>query len=768
MNCLHPVRLLTRTDADINTLYHSFFLIQYLPSTKELKTIKKISNSKSDINNIESGLGIFVIDIVKNSTETERSGICVVTTSSGIRYYAFLRSYKNKVFAAVACLPIISFTRRLLDLLVFEEKDVLTNMLLVLCELPVVPVAGLQYKIELTAGVAELKFSAIEQAEDSDIDILIISVLTPKMIVRAWEAIVLERKVLVVSSIDSIITACCEFFRRLALPLFIVNTYVPLLPEQLIESVEAPFPYLLGANTNIIRKAGVDLSDTVIIDLDNRDVIPVRNSTSFPADSRAPTNLIAKLMIEVNEILLKPLGNWLQRADSSQPYNSCEKVGTVNSPICEESFKLRATMISQLFIRTNLSLISSRTCTVRAFFRRPKVEGTINEDFSDLNLQQNPKRKACTSMGYHFSGGIHSGFMQLVKERNEDDDAGPNFIPCWVEMDSRIFSVYEHADSLPVIYVMNREIDSVSPSPLEPEGHVFELVLKDQSSYRFTTTDSDSRRAWISIIEKTQRSNSQENGFAASNGASPPLKEPSAVETISPSHIRSNSVNPTHMNGELHKSQASSPAPSVGGDETDTDSLRIGLPIAAEDSRSLDIESYEDSIFRYYIMKTQMMSSLKSHLESQEYDTLARENDITLSELIMNKFDKRFLKYVRKSGPILSILEQLKNEDIEDIDKIPIPVFDDDDDSDLDFLRHSETRLSHQDEIKRDYSPNFPRALSTSAAITSSNAVLMNNGNAVSPPTGTNFASEKNRRGSSLLGGFFSRRSSDNKVRRTS
>ncbi|KAJ1432492.1 hypothetical protein B484DRAFT_327313, partial [Ochromonadaceae sp. CCMP2298] len=66
------------------------------------------------------------------------------------------------------------------------------------------------------------------------------------MLVKAWEALVLERKVLVMSSVSSVIPAVCEFLRRMVSPLNIINTYVPLLSLQLIETVEAPTPYLLG------------------------------------------------------------------------------------------------------------------------------------------------------------------------------------------------------------------------------------------------------------------------------------------------------------------------------------------------------------------------------------------------------------------------------------------------------------------------------------------------------------------------------------------
>jgi|LauGreDrversion2_3_1035106.scaffolds.fasta_scaffold842249_1 hypothetical protein len=50
-------------------------------------------------------------------------------------------------------------------------------------------------------------------------------------------------------------------------------------------------------------------------------------------------------------------------------------------------------------------------------------------------------------------------------------------------MDDTILSVYEHADEMPLLYIFVKDIISVSPSPMEPEGHVFDIEVK-QNTYR--------------------------------------------------------------------------------------------------------------------------------------------------------------------------------------------------------------------------------------------------------------------------------------------
>jgi hypothetical protein len=93
--------------------------------------------------------------------------------------------------------------------------------------------------------------------------------------------------------------------------------------------------------------------------------------------------------------------------------------------------------------------------------------------------------------------------MQLLRERFEKEAL--HFIPCWVEMDDITLSIYEMSDELPLVLIFNKNIESVSPSPLEPEGHVFEIGVRPQSTYRLAATDQRARREWIKVIEEYTR-----------------------------------------------------------------------------------------------------------------------------------------------------------------------------------------------------------------------------------------------------------------------
>lgn len=478
LTSLHPICLMARTDAELTTLFHSFYLIEYLPEVKDTRVVQRFPQDKPQIDTIESGLKLFIINGIENATTSEATGKFVFTSSDSSRYFAFFRSFDTKVFVAVSNLPTMSFTRTLFELLQHEPTESIPSILLTLCEIPIFPAVGMTYDVVLLNGTATLKFSAVEQVEDIDIDYIVLNVMTPHMLVKAWEALVLEKKVLVISNTDSIITACVEFLRRMMAPLVIVNTYVPLLPLQLIETVDAPVPYLLGSNTKMLKDNVFDLSDTVVVDLDTRSVTPNVNKSGKP-DTHASINLLSRLTQEVSDVMLVPLGEWSQRATNAFAQNSPVP------PFSEAGYVARAARVLQVFRKANLELISARNCSVKAFWRR-SAETVMSEKHLSSNSVSALRKQHSTMMGFNYQDGVCSGFMQLAKELHDENDQVSHFTPCWVELDQYVLSIYQYADDLPILYVLLKDIETISPCAIEPEGHVFEMVVKDQMSYRFT------------------------------------------------------------------------------------------------------------------------------------------------------------------------------------------------------------------------------------------------------------------------------------------
>jgi hypothetical protein len=347
-------------------------------------------------------------------------------------------------------------------------KEVDTNALFELmeslCNMPIMPACGVNYEIKVPGGVLNLKFSSIEQPEDPESEIIALSVMTPSMLVDAWEAIALERKVAVVSRFPELIFPCCEFLRRLMLPLKIINTYIPCLNSETIQTIEAPFPYLVGADLETIASMQVDLSETVVVNLDSKLVTFTAGGAAQPG---LPVSFKEDIVKDITADLAAPMMSWMTRPcilpGPSHPFEPTQVSPT-------------ASAIQERLIRMNLSMLSARECTVRSMFRIP-------EGMPQLVLPRTLEDKMRT-MGFDYRHRVVCGWMQLI--RVDGDKGSKKVLPVWVEMDDYTLSVYEYADELPLLYFVLKDIVSVSPSPMEPEGHVFDIEVKLQVILKFS------------------------------------------------------------------------------------------------------------------------------------------------------------------------------------------------------------------------------------------------------------------------------------------
>ena len=688
MSNLHPLCLLTRMDTKVSTLYHSFFLVDVIiPNDSEsrsttgpasptstvnktvptastsseapprsnvsnggnivaewkLNVVQKISaDTLSNLSSIEESLMVFLqhaarnIDVGSmNSENKDFFGTFVITGGDATRYFVTWRGSNDKIFVAVSKFSFPSFTRKVFELLELENIESLPHTLMNLCVLPIAPGCGVRYEIELENGCVPLTFSSNEYVVDEDYNLLAVTFLTPNILLNTWEAIIMERKVLVVSSTPEIIPHVCDILRRLVLPLSYVNTYIPFLTKEFDASiVEAPVPFLIGAETSYILEKGADLSELVIVDLDTRTVrfgaglsdVHHHNSQhriGLPHHHIGlPSSMIYQILRDLSNAMAVPIANYASRSCSNA--NSSPLNAYLSSPVDS---------VLKIFIDANLSLISARACTLKAFFRIPPVlAGKIKHDYRRYS-ERRPHLSA--GAGFDKKGCLAVGFMKLLRE-NSFDESIHNYLSCWVEMDDLIFAVYEFADELPLLYLQTNEIETVSPAPIEPENHVFEITVKQQSSrkgtYRFAVVDPESRREWIKFIEDKMK----------------PVH-------ISAAHLGSNKSNLSdrdvvgggNMSGRL-------------SGVLKTDLYEEQQPIGyyykepalttrndGSDSGSNTEEQQTLTEFRSNLMKTQMVAYLQEQIDIPNYSRflseLGHNNTRVLADAIFDPFLETFL-----------------------------------------------------------------------------------------------------------------------------
>eukprot|EP01038_Epipyxis_sp_PR26KG_P006527 gene6527-8969_t len=702
---MHPLNLISHTDySNVTTLYHSFFLIEYAkdkaPPTlagnkinpENISIIQKYPQKRANIELIEAGLKLFVLEIAAKSMEEELGGSFVLTTSDSKRYIAIYRSYHGSIFVAISYFSIITFTKDLFSVLKNESYDNIPLLLLSLCELPMLPEHNLNYSFLLSRNQQlSLRFTNMKNVVDHDTDMIAMNIFTPLLLVKAWQALVLEQKVLIISTIPSIITPCCEYLIRLLSPMMMINTYVPLLPVDLLHVIEAPFAYLLGVDMNLLRnKPDIDLSDSLIIDLDNKKIIQPKaqhsKSNQFHQDNsnqaQISKSLSDAILSKVTRVMIGSLSDYIDRSstNSLNPH-----------PMSPEMVSQRAALVVEIFVSLNLGMIGARNCGTKSYYH-----GNYNSSESIISLSVlfptevsiNAKTNKSTKSNNKFdvkkssgcnlnSDGVYSGILNLSNDKLVDNmSILPHSISCWVELDLYVLSIYQFADDLPLINVLNSEVESINSLKINTnKEYIMELVLKDKTVYHLYTFDGKTRDEWVKAFQmmisnndfnllgsnQSQFDNDNLNqtidGIISMTSSHPKsiLKKSSAVS--SSNSIKTN----TYMPGsELKDSLGSFGDPTPIQNTSGTEDERIrGNYVKPSDSQAES--NQQDMLFRMLFHKTQMMANLRNTIEIKSYDNIVKQKNIRLASLIGSRFEVVVSPLIHEFQSMQSVISNISN-----------------------------------------------------------------------------------------------------------
>jgi hypothetical protein len=149
---------------------------------------------------------------------------------------------------------------------------------------------------------------------------------------------------------------------------------------------------------------------------------------------------------------------------------------------------------------------------------------------------------------------------------------------------------------------------------------VLELVVNNSAIYYLISTDSEARRQWIAAIEAAMIAAGPDTGHGSNTRDSELLKTPESISTSI--GIADMTYYPNPSGEKLAEAEA---------------------------------------MFRLYVLKTQMMNSFFSKIESPDYDSVFKELGSFFWNLADNipAFEKRMNKYLWRGGSVKSILDQL-------------------------------------------------------------------------------------------------------------
>jgi hypothetical protein len=99
------------------------------------------------------------------------------------------------------------------------------------------------------------------------------SCLHPRRVLSLVESLILERKILLISSQISLLTLLSEVLLSLLYPFQWKYLYVPLLPLQLFKYLSCPTPFLIGIHSCFFKKARDFIDkETIVVNLDNDEI----------------------------------------------------------------------------------------------------------------------------------------------------------------------------------------------------------------------------------------------------------------------------------------------------------------------------------------------------------------------------------------------------------------------------------------------------------------------------------------------------------------
>ena len=105
-----------------------------------------------------------------------------------------------------------------------------------------------------------LRFSQIKYCSQSNIEIptsevcieILFDCLETSTIIKLYIALLFEKSIILIGNQNQMLFCICEGLKKLLFPFRWLHTYVPILPKQLLNFLESPFPYFLGISSNLI------------------------------------------------------------------------------------------------------------------------------------------------------------------------------------------------------------------------------------------------------------------------------------------------------------------------------------------------------------------------------------------------------------------------------------------------------------------------------------------------------------------------------------
>eukprot|EP01040_Poterioochromonas_malhamensis_P019053 gene19053-22407_t len=351
---LHPLSILTQPAEDLNTVLHPFFVLSYHTVQNSIDVLSRHPRAKENLDEIELGLKQLLAtspcSFPMEKQRDEDRCISYITKNDNCKLYLFIRSFNHKFIAFVSHWPIFTFFRNFCQ---FIENDVSIDAVLpyiyTFCEFPVLALPSIDYKFIFGKSNATISFGSLCNLEQEDFDAIALTTLTPYMMVKAWEAIIVERNVIVTSKDTSLLLPCCEFLKKIISPMTLAKThYIPVIPA--LDCLDSTGAYVMGVDLKMLTENDWPLPGVVILNLDRSTVIHTPTGPGEEPYIAAPPLLLQRMVEEIENKIKAPVGDWFER--------SISKTCSIEESPSNASYSKRCTEILKYFSFINISLLS--------------------------------------------------------------------------------------------------------------------------------------------------------------------------------------------------------------------------------------------------------------------------------------------------------------------------------------------------------------------------------------------------------------------------
>ncbi|KAM3969054.1 LOW QUALITY PROTEIN: DENN domain-containing protein 1A [Aphomia sociella] len=112
------------------------------------------------------------------------------------------------------------------------------------------------------------------------------SALDPKSMIGLWAALLNERRVAIVASKPSRLSACVQAANATLFPMSWQHIFIPILPKHLVDYLLAPMPFLIGVPKCVMESVRMsEIGDVVIVDVDINELrTPFHDVESLPPE----------------------------------------------------------------------------------------------------------------------------------------------------------------------------------------------------------------------------------------------------------------------------------------------------------------------------------------------------------------------------------------------------------------------------------------------------------------------------------------------------